>query len=75
MNGYLKKMAVWPSGLRRQVKVLVSSEAWVRTPQLSQLFFLKAVVFEGYFLSTLIKIDEMSIDLSLVQKTHDSSRL
>ena len=34
-------MATWPSGLRRQVKVLVSSEARVRTSRLSlyPLFF------------------------------------
>lgn len=31
----LGKMKVWPSGLRRQLQVLVSQEAWVRTPPLS----------------------------------------
>ena len=30
----------WPSGLRRQFKVLFSSEAWVRTPPLAFLLFL-----------------------------------
>ena len=28
----------WPSGLRRQIKALVSSEAWVRIPLQSNLF-------------------------------------
>ena len=33
----------WPSGLRRQFKVLFSSEAWVRTPLLA--FFLFFLIF------------------------------
>ena len=32
-------LVLWPSGLRRQVKVLVSSEARVRTPRVSILVF------------------------------------
>ena len=38
----------WPSGLRRQFKALVSSEAWVRIP-LQSLFFL----FFSFFFSPL----------------------
>ena len=30
----------WPSGLRRQFKVLLSKDAWVRTPLLAFLFFI-----------------------------------
>ena len=42
----------WPSGLRRQFKVLFSSEAWVRTPLLA--FFLFFLIF--FFLSYLFFI-------------------
>ena len=30
---YITNKHFWPSGLRRQVKALVSSEAWVQIPQ------------------------------------------
>ena len=35
----------WPSGLRRQFKALVSSEAWVRIPLQSALLFPTLVLF------------------------------
>ena len=36
-------LVLWPSGLRRQVKVLVSSEARVRTPRVSTFGFVFSV--------------------------------
>ena len=41
----------WPSGLRRQFKVLFSSEAWVRTPPLAFYFyfFMRCATIFSYF--------------------------
>ena len=38
VNVVLESMTGWPSGLRRQIKALVSSEAWVRIPLQSIVF-------------------------------------
>ena len=37
----------WPSGLRRQFKALVSSEAWVRIPLQSLFFHLDAFAYKS----------------------------
>ena len=38
MYVYITNKHFWPSGLRRQVKALVSSEAWVQIPQSAYIY-------------------------------------